>query len=1036
MRSAFFGLHVAASGLHTARGALNVTSHNIANAEIPGFTRQVAQMSAARPLVGTGRGMYGTGSQINSVIQIRDHFLDRKFWNQNAISGQFAAVNTHLTFVETVFNQLPNAGVKRTFNSFFSTTQDLTTRAHEPTFRTNVVMNAHTLTEQVRQNAFSLQRQQLDLNREFADVITTINSLGSQLADINRQIHIFERDGSNANDLRDQRALLIDRLSELVNVQVEERDFSRPGVSYDRRMTIMINGYDFVDHTRFSNLELVARENPHDPRSGVRRNAMDVGGLYDVFFAATGSRFNIHSPVLSGKLRGIVDVRDGNGGQVTAPPTLSGQMLVADFRLALETTTSIIANLNTMLDDLTSEDWIARRDAALDALSTLAYDLGLRPTPDAITTAAQANAFLAEIQGVYAEYTRLSAIYEERAALVALQTTLTTQLANIATEVALQPPMREAITTYFETEMAALNALIYAGFPGDIPTEIQTMITNINTRFAAFATVSNYNAFNTLMDIMEEYFDQLHAALDDHADFTDSGALALLEDILDDAPTAPLLSNLSDIADINATILSAIASAAASTPALAGLSATAAQSVITARLAAIATEFPDTTLQDRIDAIQTDFAGFTYGTPPDDYTGIEAVIRLAQLEITELNAALGGVQQIINLSSYIEAQLNFAVLQAQTMANELERRIAEIDSGREQGLAETYEDLLELLRGSAIADMQDLRDTISALLPPTDGRYTSAAALATLIEALQEAIDSGATSDFVEIINDIIEEMDDLPPGASRGNGITSNFKGIPFYMNQLNELVRTFARAMNEGLNRDGLPIDGAIGHINGFDANGENRQALFFTYETSPLGIGALLDGSDPLTTLRLWILEGPDGNPLRDPVTNDFITVRSPMPPTNVATDEMGRPMFTIDYSRFNALNFMVNAELLQDPALLAASSNQNIGQANNDVIHGFLAVGNDTSLFRAGRLIDFIIATSNHLAVDNSQAQLFREAYHEITMATHNHRLSVSSVDTEEEMLNLVRFQNMFIATSRLINVLDTVYDTLINRLGNF
>jgi flagellar hook-associated protein 1 FlgK len=128
-------------------------------------------------------------------------------------------------------------------------------------------------------------------------------------------------------------------------------------------------------------------------------------------------------------------------------------------------------------------------------------------------------------------------------------------------------------------------------------------------------------------------------------------------------------------------------------------------------------------------------------------------------------------------------------------------------------------------------------------------------------------------------------------------------------------------------------------------------------------------------------------------------------------------------------------MINPELLDDPSLLAASSNQNIGQANNDIIHGFLAVGNDTSLFREGRLIDFIIATSNHLAVDNNQASMFRESYYEIVNQTQNHRLSVKSVDTEEEMMNLVRFQNMFMATSRLINVIDTIYDTLINRLGN-
>jgi flagellar hook-associated protein 1 FlgK len=345
--------------------------------------------------------------------------------------------------------------------------------------------------------------------------------------------------------------------------------------------------------------------------------------------------------------------------------------------------------------------------------------------------------------------------------------------------------------------------------------------------------------------------------------------------------------------------------------------------------------------------------------------------------------------------------------------------------------------------------METLISDIDALFPPNSGTYSHAYYLNNLIEALQNAIDdpAGPLGNFQSLIASLTDPGAQgvsggsidylLTPGREIGMGITSNFKGIPFYMNQLNELVRTFARAINEGRNRDGNSIDGAIGHINGFDANGENRQSLFFTYENLISGEGAVLDSGDPFTTLRLWILhDDATGLPMRDPVTNELVTVRSPMPPAGVARDPLGNPMFTLDYSRFNALNFMVNPELLLDPDLLAASSNHNIGQANNDVIHGFLAVGNDTSLFREGRLIDFIIATSNHLAVDNNQAQLFREAYHEITNATHNHRLAVSSVDTEEEMLNLVRFQNMFMATSRLVNVIDTIYDTLINRLGNF
>jgi hypothetical protein len=418
--------------------------------------------------------------------------------------------------------------------------------------------------------------------------------------------------------------------------------------------------------------------------------------------------------------------------------------------------------------------------------------------------------------------------------------------------------------------------------------------------------------------------------------------------------------------------------------------------------------------------------------------------------INELNYATTRIAEITTFADRIQAQLDWAVSNAQIMLNALEQRVMEIENGLIPGNVEDYEELLELLRDE-IDTLREIAEGFNHFTPPdVYAALTGDGSLTAFIDSLRAGL---GTNEGLTRFIEILEEIDaaDHPAGRAIAVTPTTNFKGIPFYMNQLNELVRTFSRAINEGRNRDGHEIENSIGHIFGFDANGENRHALFFTYEDA-LGNPAILDHADPFSSLLLWVLSEidedtglPTGVPQRDE-NNNFITVQDPNPPVMVtatgeilslvAMDSSDNPMFTIDYSRFNALNFIINPELQSDPALLAASSNANIGRANNDIIHGFVAVGHDTSLFREGRLIDFIIATSSHLAVDNHQATMFRQSYSEITTQTHNHRLSVKSVDIEEEMLNLVRFQNMFTATSRLINVLDTVYDTLINRLGNF
>ncbi|MCL2356428.1 MAG: flagellar hook-associated protein FlgK [Defluviitaleaceae bacterium] len=943
MRSAFFGLHVATSGLHTARGALNVTSHNLANAELPGFSRQVAQKSAWIPLQGTGRGMYGTGSHITSVVQVRDRFLDRKFWHQNAISGQHAAVNQGLNFVETVFNQLPNAGVKRTFNVFFSTIQDLTTRAHEPTFRTNTIITGQTLTEQIRQNALALQRQQMDLNREFADVVHQINSLGDQITDLNRQIHIFERDGSNANDLRDQRNLLIDRLSELVNVEVNERDHSTPATPNDRRLFIRINGYDFVSHNRLNRLELVARDDVNDTRAGVRRNEMDAPHLYEIFFEGSGSRFNIHSHTLRGTLRGIVDVRDGNGGQITVPPNFSGQLLVQNQMNALLRTQGFLGTLDAQLAALSAPlaGMVTQRDAALAFLGNSAN-----------TAQARAWALSQPNVRLRTEWNNLNARQDaQRAALfnnISLRGDLTST-----------PPgaggLRARITTAF-------------GGVANVPANVTTILGNIDTVFGA-ATADT-------LDV---------AALD--------AQLALLQAELNADPdfsNTPIMNTIAALRNNIATI---------------------------------------NTTQDNIDdffpVLDDDGVTVLFA----DEAALTASLLAIDNALADLTAATNSIGELLNFAGDVERQLNWAIGNAVQMANQLQERIAAIEAGLAPGVVATYQPLLDILRGDPtdptdtglIGELQATLDSIA--FPASLNVYSSAADLNDFVTAVNAAIAAMDTAALAADLANLEAEFLAMPAGIAWNNGTTTVFKGIPFYMNQLNNLVRTFARAINEGRNTNGEDIPGAFGHIFGFDANGNNRNALFFTAE-SAAGEGYLLvDPDDPFASLRLWILD-------------DGTTVADPNPPANVARDNMGRPLFTIDYSRFNALNFIVNPELIDDPNLLASSSNHNIGQANNDLVHGILAIANDNSLFREGRLIDFIISTSNHLAVDNHQAQLFRESYNEITTATHNLRLSVKSVDSEEEMLNLVRFNQMFIAASRVINVIDTVYDTLINRLGNF
>lgn len=314
MRSSFFEFYVATSALTTAQASLATVSHNIANASNDQYSRQYTMQKASTPFsTNNGTGMIGSGSVVYGVGQYRDVYLDQKYWTQCGVLGEYSAKNTQLTLMENVLNEMLETGIGASFDDFFSTIQDLTTSTDDTTYRTSVLQSAEQLASFINLAGTTLQSQQSDINTEVAAVVATINSLGYQISNLTEAIAKYEITGDAANDLRDQRAALVDELSQYVNVEVKEVEFNEdvanglPGVS-DLHYYVQINGYDFVKHDSVYELECVPRI------TGAEANPMDAAGLYDIVFSKTGQEFDIYSPTLSGQLGGLIQVRDGNNG--------------------------------------------------------------------------------------------------------------------------------------------------------------------------------------------------------------------------------------------------------------------------------------------------------------------------------------------------------------------------------------------------------------------------------------------------------------------------------------------------------------------------------------------------------------------------------------------------------------------------------------------------------------------------------------------------------------------------------------------------
>jgi len=316
------------SGLFVARGALDTVSHNVANAQTPGFSRQYVEQRATRPLTFyNGRGMIGTGAEIYGINQVRSFYLDKRYWAEMPILGEYSAKKSQLNILESLFNEMSATGLSSQFNDFFDILEDLTRASGDLTYRSNLLSAMDSITSFFNTTYESLKKQQSDINSEIKSVVDVINSLGQQIRTLNNQIRRLEMDGSRANDLRDQRTRLVDDLSRYVNIEVKEVETNADYAAgkypepEDRgqsrkKFIVMMNGAEFVNDVDISALYCKAR-NVIDPVSGllgIKRNAEDSDNLYDIFWSSTNAEFNIYHPNLTGELRGLIDLRDGNNG--------------------------------------------------------------------------------------------------------------------------------------------------------------------------------------------------------------------------------------------------------------------------------------------------------------------------------------------------------------------------------------------------------------------------------------------------------------------------------------------------------------------------------------------------------------------------------------------------------------------------------------------------------------------------------------------------------------------------------------------------
>jgi flagellar hook-associated protein 1 FlgK len=357
MASLFGVLDIASRGLFAAERGIQTAGHNIANAGTPGYSVQRQALAATHPLPHPS-GHLGTGVEQITIERVHDVFIQEQLLRQG---GSFGAIDTQansLSLIEEVLNEQDSEGITAALSHLYEGFSDLAAASTPgaPVERAEVRSAAQSLTDTMH----ALDRQLRDLQRSADTAISAllpeVNEFAARIQELNEEI-VRTETIAPANDLRDQRDLLVRQLSNLVDVKTYEEDSGAVVVA-------LSNGLPLVEGGFARTLEAQADlTNPFDPT------------FLQVRYRDGSNDIDVTAEIGAGQVGGLLRARD------TLYPSAIRSLDTLAYNLAVSV--NGVHNLGVGLDG-TVGDFFAAPAAVENAARDLALDANILSRSDAI----------------------------------------------------------------------------------------------------------------------------------------------------------------------------------------------------------------------------------------------------------------------------------------------------------------------------------------------------------------------------------------------------------------------------------------------------------------------------------------------------------------------------------------------------------------------------------------------------------------------------------------------------------------------------
>lgn len=230
------GTTTALKAIFAAQLSMQTTGHNIANANVEGYSRQSVLLTTDNPVIISGVGRLGTGVKASGIIRTADKMLEARINHQNQSLGRLEKETTLLSQVENLFNEPSDGGLSSLFNKFFSSLNAMSLDPVDPTLRSDVVIAGEIMADGFNMLSKNLNAFKDDVQLDIKGKVERINQLASQISEVNEKISMAHDLAAQPNELLDKRNQLVKEMNYIIDADMVENSAGQVSVLVDGRV--------------------------------------------------------------------------------------------------------------------------------------------------------------------------------------------------------------------------------------------------------------------------------------------------------------------------------------------------------------------------------------------------------------------------------------------------------------------------------------------------------------------------------------------------------------------------------------------------------------------------------------------------------------------------------------------------------------------------------------------------------------------------------------------------------------------------------